>query len=193
MYASKTGVCVWWCKSLLTNWTVTALQNFYTATSGTQQNAHQPGVREPGTFMYNCTEFMPSIVWPTWLSILQADTTYATHVSTDLQRAPPHTHTHTHTRLSALFPGLPRWATTRKVKRIWILLKQETVAICKSAPRARQITTPAPHHSVFTGWMPFLPPNQEHQQHKMKTKLNNDKYAKNNTKYIIQNNTDKIK
>ena len=61
-----------------------------------------------------------------------------------------------HTRLTALCPGLPRWAGTRKVKPIWILLKQETVsgsgiswAICKSAPRSRQITTPAPHHSVF--------------------------------------------
>jgi len=31
-----------------------------------------------------------------------------------------HTHTHTHTRLMALFPGLPRWAGTRKVKPIWI-------------------------------------------------------------------------
>ena len=30
-------------------------------------------------------------------------------------------------------------------------------AICKSAPRCRQITTPAPQHSVFTGRMPFLP------------------------------------
>ena len=27
-----------------------------------------------------------------------------------------HTHTHTHTRLMALFPGLPGWAGTRKVK-----------------------------------------------------------------------------
>jgi len=58
------------------------------------------------------------------------------------------THTLTHTRLTALFPGLPRWAGTRKVKPIWILLKQETAsgiswAICKSAPRSRQITTPA--------------------------------------------------
>ena len=60
------------------------------------------------------------------------------------------------TRLMALFRGLPRWASTRKVKPIWILLKQETVsgsgirwAICNSAPRSRQITTPAPHHSVF--------------------------------------------
>ena len=66
------------------------------------------------------------------------------------------THTHTHTRLTALFPGLPGWAGTREAKPIWILLKQETVsgsginwAICKSAPRSRQITTPAPHHSVF--------------------------------------------
>jgi len=65
-------------------------------------------------------------------------------------------HTHTHIRLTALFPGLPRWAGTRKVEPIWILLKQETVsgssisgARCKSAPCSRHITTPASHHSVF--------------------------------------------
>ena len=47
-------------------------------------------------------------------------------------------------------------------------MKQETLsgsgirwAICKFAPRSRQITTPAPHNSVFTGRMPFLPPNQQ--------------------------------
>ena len=58
---------------------------------------------------------------------------------------------------SLLCPGLPRWAGTRKVKPIWILLKQETAsgsgiswaAICKSAPRSRQITMPVPHRSVF--------------------------------------------
>ena len=56
----------------------------------------------------------------------------------------------THTRLTALCPGLPKWAGTRKVKPIWILLKQETVsgsgirwAVC------RQITMLAPLHSVF--------------------------------------------
>jgi len=27
----------------------------------------------------------------------------------------------------------------------------------------RQITMPAPHHLVFTGQMPFLPPNQHRQ------------------------------
>ena len=70
--------------------------------------------------------------------------------------AAAHTHTHTHTRLMALCPGLPGWAGTRKVKPIWILLKQQTVsgsgiswAVCKSATRSRQITMPAPHHSVF--------------------------------------------
>jgi len=68
-----------------------------------------------------------------------------------------HTHTQTHTRtcLTALFqvyPGEP----VPEAKPIWILLKQETVrgsgiswVVCKSAPRSRQITTPAPHHSVF--------------------------------------------
>ena len=65
-------------------------------------------------------------------------------------------HTHTHTRLTARFSGTTRWAGIRKVKPIWTLLKQETVSgsgtswdIYKSATRSRQITTPAPHHSVF--------------------------------------------
>ena len=77
-------------------------------------------------------------------------------------------YTHTHTHWTALFPGLPRWAGTRKVKPIWILLKQQTVsgsdiswAICKSAPHSRQITMPAPHDSVFIVQMPFLLPNQQ--------------------------------
>jgi len=64
---------------------------------------------------------------------------------------------YTHTYLfNGRFPGLPGSASTRKVKLIWILLKQETVSgsgiswtICKSAPRSRQITMPAPHHLVF--------------------------------------------
>jgi len=57
------------------------------------------------------------------------------------------------TCLTALWPGLPGWAGTRKVKLIWILQKQETVggsgtswAICKSASGRR-------HHSVAArGW-----------------------------------------
>jgi len=36
-------------------------------------------------------------------------------------------------------------------------------AICKCAPRLRNITTPAPSTHFLTGWIPFLPPNQQHQ------------------------------
>jgi len=59
---------------------------------------------------------------------------------------------------------------TRKVKSIWILLKQETMsgsgiswAICKSAPRSRQITMQHSTTQFFTGRMPFLPPDQQRQ------------------------------
>ena len=58
---------------------------------------------------------------------------------------------HTHTRLTALFPGLLGWASTRKVKPIWILLKQETVsgsgiswAVYMSATRSRQMKQTPP-------------------------------------------------
>ena len=64
--------------------------------------------------------------------------------------------THVHTHLTALYSGTTQVSRYQKGKTIWILLKQETVsgsgiswAICKSAPRSRQITTPAPHHSGF--------------------------------------------
>ena len=66
------------------------------------------------------------------------------------------TYNNNNIRLTALCPGQPRWASTRKVKPIWILLKQQTVsgngiswAICKSAPSSSQITMPAPHHWSF--------------------------------------------
>ena len=79
-----------------------------------------------------------------------------------------------HTRtFNGPFSGTTRVSRYQKGKANLDLLKQETVsgsgiswAICKSAPRSSQITTPAPHHSVFTGRMPFLPPNQQHQSTK---------------------------
>ena len=91
---------------------------------------------------------------------------YIINVCHSQKRYLKETQPHTHTRLAVLCPGLPRWAGTCKVKSIWILPKQETVsgsgiswAACKSAPRSRQITTPASHHSVFfTGRMPFCRP-----------------------------------
>ena len=73
-----------------------------------------------------------------------------------------------HTPFYGPLSGTTQVSGYQKVKTIWILLKQEAVsgsgiswAICKSAPRSRQITMPAPHHLVFTGRMPFLPPNQQ--------------------------------
>jgi len=81
---------------------------------------------------------------------------------------------HTHT-FNGPFSGTTRVSRYQKGKPIWILLKQETVsgsgiswAICKSAPRSRQITMPAPHHSGFTGRMLFLPPNQQRQNNEGK-------------------------
>ena len=96
--------------------------------------------------------------------------TYAFYIQQNIPHCVLSLRKTTHVTHTDLCPGLPRWAGTKKAKPIWILLKQETVsgsgmswAICKSAPRSRQITTPAPHHSVFTGRKPFLPPNQQRQ------------------------------
>ena len=73
-----------------------------------------------------------------------------------------------HTRLTALCPGLPRWAGTRKVKPIWILLEQETerqwyqlghMQVCTLLQTVNHASTSL--LKFFTGRMPFLPPNQQ--------------------------------
>ena len=66
-------------------------------------------------------------------------------------------HTHTHTRLTALCPGLPGWASTKKAKPIWILLKQKDsewqwhqlghMQVCTSLQTDNHASSP--HHSVF--------------------------------------------
>ena len=63
--------------------------------------------------------------------------------------------THTHP-FNGPFSGTTQVGRYQKGNTNLDLLKQETVsgsgiswAICKSAPRSRQITTPAPHYSVF--------------------------------------------
>jgi len=45
----------------------------------------------------------------------------------------------------------------------WVLGWQWHQLDCvqESAPRSRQITTPTPHHSIFTGWTLFLMPKQQ--------------------------------
>jgi len=91
---------------------------------------------------------------PTWLipDAVSQWTLPPTHHAQQHSGWPLYRH-HKHTYIHPFNGSL---ASTRKVKPIWILLKQETVsgtgihwAICKSAPRSRQIITPAPHHSVF--------------------------------------------
>jgi len=66
-----------------------------------------------------------------------------------------YTHTHTHP-FNGPFSRTTQVGRYQKGKTNLDLLKQETVsgsgiswAICKSAPHSRQITTPAPHYSVF--------------------------------------------
>ena len=59
--------------------------------------------------------------------------------------------THTHP-FNGPFSGTTEVSRYQKGKPIWILLKQETVSAsgirwAKSAPRSRQTTTPASHHS----------------------------------------------
>ena len=98
---------------------------------------------------------------------------------------------HTHP-FNDLCPGLPGWAGTRKVKPICILLKQETVsgsgiswAICKSATRSRQTTTPAPHRSVFyrPDALPAAQPTASKHWRQICNKAINQKYTRQMTRY----------
>ena len=85
----------------------------------------------------------------------------------------------------ALCPGLPGWASTRKVKPIWILLKQETVSgsgirwdicimqVCTLLQADNHANTPL---LSFTGRMPFLPPNQQCQSTEGKVSTQVSKY-----------------
>jgi len=49
---------------------------------------------------------------------------------------------HTHTHLTALFPGLPRWAGTRKVKPIWTDNHTSTPPLCFYRPDALPAAQP---------------------------------------------------
>ena len=72
-----------------------------------------------------------------------------------------------YTHLTALFSGTTRlsWYQKDKANLDFTEARDSGISwvIWKSAPCSRQITMPAPHHSVFIGRMPFLPPNQQRQ------------------------------
>jgi len=57
-----------------------------------------------------------------------------------------------HTHVTALFPGLPRWAGTRKVSKTNLDFTE-----ADRQPHKHLITL------FFTGRMPFLLPNQQYQ------------------------------
>ena len=108
------------------------------------------------TCWVNCCAYLTVGLFRQWPNQRCCGTQNTENTSNQWRRHSYHTHTNTLTCLTALCPGLTGYAGTRKVKPIWILLKQETVsgsgtswATCRSAPRSRQINTPAPHHSVF--------------------------------------------
>jgi len=89
----------------------------------------------------------------------------------EINRTPPSVYYYYYIRLTAFFPGQPGQAGTRKVNHSRFYWSKRrwggsgiSWTICKSfAPCSRQITMPVPHHSGFTGRMPFLPPNQQRQ------------------------------
>jgi len=109
--------------------------------------------------VWPCMIYPPTGSWPKerrWAPHLHALATFYPFTSDDHEWPAVKGDKSSHTCLTALCLWLPGWAGNTKVKPIWILLKQERVsgsginwAICKSAPHSRQITLPAPHHSVF--------------------------------------------
>ena len=80
-----------------------------------------------------------------------------------------HKHTHTHPFNGPLFRTTQvSWYQKGKTNLVFTEARDSggsgiSWAICKSAPRSRQINAPAPHNSIFTDRMPFRPPNQQRQ------------------------------
>jgi len=102
-------------------------------------------------------------IWPSvWLSVCHKPVSTRRIEVALTWRLPytsyTHTHTHTHTRpFNGPLSGTTRVSRYQKrktsldfteSKRQWVACGISW-AICKSAPRSRQITTPAPHRSVF--------------------------------------------
>ena len=107
------------------------------------------------------TDLSSSFAW-SMLPVCQQQHT-RTHARTHT-----HTHTHTNTRLTALFPGLPGWAGTRKVNQSgFYWSKRQWVTVASAGPYASLHLAPYRYHastpplSFFTDRMPFLPPNQQ--------------------------------
>ena len=106
---------------------------------GNNKTATQPLHRERNPLLHKNTKTTTAALQEFRHNNKRNTVDYDTHTCTDPSKGP-----------------MSGWAVTRKVTPMWILLQQETVsgsgiswAICKSARCSRQITTPAPYHSVF--------------------------------------------
>jgi len=95
-----------------------------------------------------CCSTTQRLLWPqiTVTSLHSCLHAYMTHAENHWDQD-----THTHTHLTALFPGLPRWAGTRKIKPIEILLKQDSewqwhqlghMQVCTSLQTDNHASTP---------------------------------------------------
>ena len=83
-------------------------------------------------FSCNITFLQDVIVWHFKYAIVHYGNTFCSDRN--------HTHAHTHTRLTAHCPGLPTWASTRKVKPIWS--KRQWVAVASAGPYASLYLAP---------------------------------------------------
>ena len=63
-------------------------------------------------------------------------------------------------RVSRYQKGKPDLDFTEASDSEWQWHQMGHMQVCTSPSL---ITTPAPHHSFFTDWVPFLPPNQQRQ------------------------------
>ena len=104
------------------------------------------------------------------------------------------TYSHIHT----FFQDYPRWASTRKVKPIWILLKKRQsewqwhklgyMQVCTSLQTDNHTSTSP--LKFFTGRMPFLPPTQQRQSTESNSPIHYYQYCDNCNNYDDYNNDD---
>ena len=119
--------------------------------------------------MHPCCYF--PLHWPQWISFPSPlSPPLSTPIQPDSAKNPFHKKSHTHTRLTALFPGLPGWAGTRKAKSNldfteardseWQWHQPGHMQVCTSLHTDNHASTPP---LIFTGQIRLLPPNQQRQ------------------------------
>jgi len=107
-----------------------------------------PNLLRPTYIQNSRTALKPSVILLCWLLVVREAARHCEWVNVFLVLAHLITRVITHTHLTNLCLGLPGWASTRRDSE-WLSGSGISWAIYKSASRSTQITTPAPHHSVF--------------------------------------------